>query len=184
MRTLSILAGLAAALVVGAACAQSGVSGATSNSKAPDFSAKGSDGKTYTLKALTEKKPVFLYFVKRDCGSNPTSVPLFTKLYKAYEGKVNFLAVSNADADGYKGFVSDFGAPFVGILDPQKEIIHAYGIRASQTVVMVNPDGSRKKFGGFGREALKDLNASMAAAAGVPVKSIDLSDAPNGVAFG
>src|SRR5947209_6949953 len=87
MKTVSLFAGLAAVLCVGAACTQAGAEmgqAATTNSPAPAFSAKASDGKTYTLKDLTAKKPAFLYFVKSTCGSNPMAVKLFARVYKAY----------------------------------------------------------------------------------------------------
>jgi peroxiredoxin len=186
MKSAFILGGLlAAGAIAGIACAQGGQSDqAAQNAKAPEFSAKASDGKTYTLKALTEKKPVFLYFVKRDCGSNPMSVKLYNRLYNAYKGKVNFYAVINTDAEGFKGFASEYRAPFVALLDANKDVIKSYGIRASQTVVMVDTEGKRTKFGGFGKESLAQLNAALAKAAGVDVQTVDLSDAPNGVAYG
>src|SRR4051812_43096743 len=101
MRTASIFWAVAAILTLGAvACAQTD----SKPAKAPDFNAKGSDGKDYSLKSLTEKGPVFLYFVKKDCGSNPIAVKLFNRVFKAYEGKARLVAVVNADSDGFKEF--------------------------------------------------------------------------------
>jgi peroxiredoxin len=185
MKAKAILAVVGALAVgVSVACMQVPVEAQKADAKAPAFESKASDGKTYTLAQLTEKKPVFLYFVKRNCGSNPMSVKLYNRLFEAYKGKANFVAVINTNEEGYKSFVGEYKAPFIGILDPKKDVIHAYGIKASQTVVMVDKDGKRTKFGGFGKQSLTELNLAMAKSLGVEAAKVDLSDAPDGVAYG
>jgi peroxiredoxin len=191
MSLKALMASLACVAVGCAAVAENLNQGAQVETKkdvvqAPDFSASASDGKTYTLKSLTEKKPVFLYFVKVDCGSNGRSVALFNSLYKQYGEKANFLAVINTkSADSYKEWAASYGATVPGVLDPNKEVIKSYIFRASQIVVMVDKDGKiAKTFRGFGKESLTELNASMAEVAGAKVAQVDLSRAPSGIAFG
>jgi len=152
---------------------------------APTFQANASDGKSYSLKSLTEKGPAFLYFVKDGCSANPFSVKYFNRLYNAYKGKVRFIAVMNSGKDAYASFVKDYGAPFPGLLDPDEKIIQAYSVHHSQTVVMVGKDGKvAKTFQGYGKDSLSQLNASLAGAAKSAVLKVDLAGAPSGTAYG
>ena len=179
---------MAAALVVGAlalaACAQDPVEMAKKREKAPNFSAQASTGRTVTLAELTKKGPVFLYFIKEHCGANPGAVPLFNAIAKAHPD-ANLYMVINTDQASQEKWSKSFGITTPAILDPQKKVIKSFGIRASQTAVMVDKDGAVAKFfPGFGLDSLKSLNASLAGASKRPVPNVDLSKAPKDPRFG
>ena len=153
--------------------------------KAPDFSVVGTDGKTHTIASLTKDGPVFLYFVKQNCGANPLAVPLFNQLYGAYGKKAQFVGVMDADKGGFDDWKSTFKGQFVTLLDKNEKIIHGYGVAFSQTTVMIGKDGKvAKVFPGFGKESMSSLNASLAGAAKVGVQNVDLSNAPTRPRFG
>ncbi len=153
--------------------------------KAPEFSAKASDNKTYSLKDLTADGPVYLYFVKATCGSNPRAVPLFKQLYDAYGAKVKFIAVMDAESDEVAGWRDDYKVKYSVLFDPKLAVIHAYGNEASQSVYMIGKDGKiAAVFPGFGNESLTKLNKSMAETAKLPEAKLDLGRAPAGLAFG
>jgi len=152
---------------------------------APDFSEQGSNGKTHTLKSLTAKGPVFLYFVKATCGANPAAVPLFNQIYKAYGEKANFVAVIDADGERFSSWKKEFDAPYEAILDADKSVIKAYGVKASQAAMLVNKDGKIEKiFRGFGQQSLTDLETELAKAGKVEVKKLDFARAPKGKRYG
>jgi hypothetical protein len=112
-------------------------------------------------------------------------VKYFNRLYKAYKGKVQFLAVCDADAKTYQKFAAEYAARFAGLLDPDEKIIHAYNIPASQCAVRVDKGGIvGQVFKGFGKESLTALNQSMAQAAGIEPVAVDLASAPSGMRFG
>ena len=167
------------------AVAQGLENGLAANAIAPNFTASASDGKTYTLKSLTGNGPAFFYFLKDSCSANPYAVKYFNRLYNAYKGKVAFYALTDYNKSGYAGFVKEYQAPYVGILDPQRSVIHSYNVHHSQTVMLVGQDGKVvKTFKGFGKTALAELNASLAQVAKTDIQKVDFSGAPSGVAYG
>lgn len=172
----------ATAICAGVVAAQYGLKEGV---KAPDFSVKGVDDKAYSLKTLTEKKPLFLYFVKENCGANPVAVPLFKSLFKQYGDKANVVMVMNADTDAIKSWTKDHDLKITALPDSTKQIIKAYEMKVSQTVVQIDKDGKVVKvFRGFGKDSLEPLNAAMAAAFDTKPAQMSLSDVPAGPAYG
>jgi hypothetical protein len=112
-------------------------------------------------------------------------VKYFNRLYNAYKGKVAFYALTDYSKSGYSDFVKEYQAPYIGILDPQRAIIHSFNVHHSQTVMLVGQDGKViKTFKGFGKGALAELNASLAQVAKTDVQKVDFTGAPAGVAYG
>ena len=177
-------AALAAGVLLISACAQDPAEMAKKKSAAPAFSTTTSTGKTVTLKDLTKKGPVFLYFVKEHCGANPDAMPLFNAIARAHP-KANLYMVIDTDQASFQRFSRTFRSTTPALLDPSKKIIKSYGMRSSQTAVMVDRAGKITQFyPGFGQDSLKSLNASLAGVAKRPVPNVDLSGAPQGTRFG
>jgi len=185
--TASLAGGIFACIAI--AFAQSGqrpsLVGAKVGDKSVEISASGSDGKTHTLKSLTEKGPVYLLFVKEQCSANPYATPFFTKIHEAYGDKVNFIGVINSEKEGHANWKKTYKGPWMTLLDPKKEIISGFGVRRSTPVIKIGKDGKVEKvFLGWGQEVLKDLSADMAKEAKIAEKPIDLSGAPSGMRYG
>lgn len=91
-RRFAITAGIAlfvVALVVTSAlmCAALSV-----GNKAPDFKLSSFDGKTIQLSDYTDK-PTVLVFWASWCPHCVRELPVMDKLYKSYQGKVNFIGI-------------------------------------------------------------------------------------------
>lgn len=159
--------------------------GAKEGDKSVEFSTAGSDGKTHTVKSLTEKGPVYLLFVKEQCSANPYATPFFMKIHEAYGSKVNFVGVINAGKEGHASWKSQYKGQWTTLLDPGKQIISGFGVKKSTPVIKIGRDGKVEKvFNGWGQESLKSLAADMAKEAKIAEKPIDLTGAPSGSRYG
>jgi thiol-disulfide isomerase/thioredoxin len=169
------------------ACAQTqrpSIVGAKEGDKSVDINTSGSDGKTHTVKSLTEKGPVYLLFVKSQCSANPFATPFFKRIHEAYKDKVNFVGVINTNKEGHQGWKDEFRGEWMTLLDPNKKIISGFGVKRSTPVIKIGKDGKVEKvFNGWGQDALKALAADIAKEAGTE-KAIKLDDAPSGSRYG
>ena len=171
------------------ACAQGAQRPSMVGAKVGDASVEinhpASDGKTHTVKSLTEKGPVYLLFVKEQCSANPYATPFFQKLYEAYSDKVQFYGVINASKDGHASWKKEYKGAWTTLLDPEKKIISGFGVRRSTPVIKIGKDGKVEKiFLGWGQASLKELAADMAKEAKIAEKPVDLSGAPTGSRYG
>ncbi len=177
---LLVLMGLGCSSQVGVAGSPLAVGDA-----APGFDLLETSGKQASLKDLVKKGPVFLYFVKGTCSSNPSAVPAFSQLAKAYAGKAQFYAVIDEDAENAKRWKTGYSAPFPVLLDPEKKVIGAYGVSSSQTSFQIGADGKVAAiYLGWGQDSLKPLNVAMAKVAAAPLAKVDLSEIPSGTTYG
>jgi len=145
---------------------------------APEFSAKGSDGKTHTLKSLTANGPVFLYFIKDGCPINHEMVKYFNELGKAYQGKASLVGVIDGDASTARNWLSQYKAPYTLLLDPSHQIIRSYGAMYSPWAVMVEDGKIAKVWPGASKAGLTEMNALMAKAGKTKLVSVNLEGAP------
>jgi peroxiredoxin len=154
--------------------------------KAPGFSAKASDGKTYSLDELLRKGPVVLYFIKADCPVNADAVRHYNRIAESYkDGKGTFLGVINGEASVYRDWQRRFKAPFTVLYDPELKIIGSYGAERSPWIVALDKDGKvalTQK--GFSQKELAKLNEHVARAFGKPVARISFRGAPDVPRFG
>lgn len=152
---------------------------------APDFKTEASDGKTYTLKALTEKKPVYFYFINRTCPVNGEAFKHFQSIQASYKGKVNFIGVIDGDKTDYDDWQKEFKSDFPVILDPKLKIIRSYAVQASPTIIKVESNGiiSIKQLG-YSRDSLKELNSMIAKETGMKKAALAFIDAPQRFTFG
>ena len=154
--------------------------------RAPDFAGKTADGKAVSLRSLTAKGPVFLYFIKADCPINAKAMPYFKRMYAAYgTAKVPLLGVIDAEGKTYQEWQDQFKAPFPILLDPAKKTIGAYGAERSPWVIEVKRDGTLgRTWAGYSQLALKELNKALALAKGRKAVAIDTTGAPARLAYG
>ncbi len=147
--------------------------------KAPAFSAKSPDGKTYDLGGLTKNSAGYLYFVKKDCPINAQAVTFYNQLYTKYGAKTPMLGVFNGSADEYKIYQKDHHMPFPVVLDPNQKIIAAYGAERSPWVVEVSQTQIvGRTWKGYDQVYLQQINKALAEAVKSPVAKMDFSAAP------
>jgi peroxiredoxin len=155
---------------------------------APDFSAKGSDGKTHTLKSLTAgDRTVVLYFIQSTCPVNADAIAYYKQIAANYKDnkKVALVGVIDEDEAGYKEWMKQFDAKFTVLYDPELEVIRSYKAMASPWIIEVNPKGEMAAVQrGYSAQRLRELNALMAKAGGVAAGKLDTSGAPASEQFG
>lgn len=147
---------------------------------APNFKAMGSDGKSHTLASLTEKGPVFLYFIQATCPINAEAVKYFNRIAEAYKGKVSFVGVIDGEKEEYDTWQSKFKAPYTVLLDPDMKIIKSYGALRSPWGILVDKDKKiAKVWTGYSKGQIDEMSASIAGAGKVAKVKIDTSGAPD-----
>ncbi len=166
----AIIAALAAALVN----AQE-----TCSCKAmPTFTAKASDGKTYTKEVLTAK-PTVLVFIKPGCPHNPQGMKDFNRLHKALGDKVQFVGIATGDATKVGQLVKQFSVSFPVIADADKSITQAFNANHSLDFGLICAKDKRlaKLWDGYSAAFFKEMTASLPEHGGPKVK-LDLASYP------
>ena len=185
--TALIAGGFAACVALGVAqnAQRPSIVGAKVGDPSFEINAASSDGKTHTVKSLTEKGPVYLLFVKEVCSANGYATPFFQKIFEAYGDKVKFYGVINADKAAHAKWKETYKGTWETLYDPEKKIISGFGVRRSTPVIKIGKDGKVEKvFLGWGQEVLKELSADLAKEAKIAEKPVDLSGAPSGMRYG
>ncbi len=186
MRLSTIVVSTVAVVLASAAFAlQSAQAPALVGKSAPAFSAKATDGKSYSLDNVGKKAPMIMVFWKNPCPHNPRASKLINSIVDAYKGKVNFVGVVNSDGDGAKSFQKQFGPNYPILNDGDKSIIKDYKMSKSIQFVVVDKDKKVETIiGGYSKDSMDKLNAAMAKAAGMKEASLDFSNAPSRTTYG
>lgn len=178
--TRTIMAGAAlfalATLTIRATAMQDGLK---DGSKAPEFSAKGTDGKSHTLASLSKSGPVVLYFVKIGCPVNQRAIPHFNTLSKTYKN-ATMVGVINGSMDEAKKWKSQNDAPFTLLADEDLKIIRGYKAIYSPWAVLVKDGKVYKSLPGGSKTELTEVSKFMADAAKTKVASLPFDGAPRG----
>lgn len=163
-------------------CAQSWKGG----EPAPDFSAKGSDGKTYSLSSIRKKGAFVLYFIKIGCPTNAQAVRYYDQIAKAYKGKkVQFFGVINGDKAAYDEWQKEFKTSFVTLIDPELKIKTPFRVERSPWAFFVGKDGKVvKEWVGYSVKDLNEMNSLMAKSAKVKEAKLDLAGCPSNTRYG
>jgi peroxiredoxin len=179
MRTIKWTACLGAVLAIAGAFVVADAQSWRRGDAAPSFTARGSDGRTHTLRSLTADRPLVLYFIQAGCPVNDRAVTFYNRVAEAYRGRVNFIGVIDADKAGFDAWQARFRAPFTTLLDPDKRIIRAYRARRSPWTILIGRDRRIiEEWAGYSASEISALGAAIARAANVPVRRIDTAGAP------
>lgn len=112
--------------------------------KAPDFTLKTLDGKSFSLAEELSRGPVVLAFFKVSCPTCQYAFPFLERLYKAYrKNGVTLVGVSQNDAAETGAFNKDFGVTFPVLLDEigKYPVSNAYGLTNVPTIFWIEQDG-------------------------------------------
>jgi peroxiredoxin len=171
------------ALLLTAGCGS--VSTVASGAKAPSFELTASDGKTHTLQSLTANGPVFFYGIKNGCPVNAKAEDFFDELARAYQGKVTFVGVSNLTEKTFPEWQKEYEPSYPVLFDGKKGLISGLGMKRSPWLVQVDKSGSVvKSWPGYSESDLGEMNAALAAAAGVAPAQLDFGLAPESTSYG
>ena len=112
--------------------------------KAPDFTLKTLDGKSFSLGEELGRGPVVVVFFKVSCPTCQYALPFFERLHKAYRDKgISLVGVSQNDAKDTAAFMKEFGITFPVLLDDTHSYpaSNAYGLTNVPTIFWIAQDG-------------------------------------------
>jgi peroxiredoxin len=146
--------------------------------QAPTFQLQNWDGKTVTIGG-PRAKPQFLIFVMDGCPCSVDAEPLFQKLYKRFEGKVEFLAVTDGTPEMAKKWSFHMLMPYPLASNPKTDVMAAFGADQSAYSVLLDREGAIVKlWPGYSQGILQEMNRLMAQEAGVEAQPFDAQYAP------
>jgi peroxiredoxin len=111
--------------------------------KAPEFTLKTLDGKSFSLSGELARGPVVLAFFKVSCPTCQYAFPFFERLYKAYGQKgVSLVGISQNDAKETAAFIKEYGVTFPVLLDDTRSypVSNAYGLTNVPTTFWIAQD--------------------------------------------
>jgi len=145
---------------------------------APFFKLPDTDGKQVVIGGKGEK-PLFVYFVKEGCPCSFDAEPMFQRLFKHHEGRIEFISVTDAKGKAAEKWDFDLLVPYPLVSNPTFELMKAYSAPASVYCTLIGKDGTIvKQWPGYSRSMMKEMNALMAKAAGAEEKPFDTAYAP------
>lgn len=113
-------------------------------SSAPDFTVPTLDGGTFTL-SEQRGKPVVMFIMASWCGSCLKEAEALAKLYDAYKGQLEILALDidpSSTSKDLASFKKAVGNPdYVWAFDRGGKITRSYKIRALETTFIFNQAG-------------------------------------------
>ncbi|MDA8388994.1 MAG: TlpA disulfide reductase family protein [Nitrospiraceae bacterium] len=134
-------------------------------SKAPDFTLKGINGKTYSLSSL-KGKVVVVDFWATWCPPCQASIPTFNRVYEQFKGKdVLVLGVSiNSGPDSLakiRQFKKAYKVQYTLLWD-NKGVADAYGVDSIPTAFIIDKNGViRQHHLGFSEGEFQDLSSEI-----------------------
>lgn len=147
--------------------------------KAADFSLVGTDGKTYTLTALTNK-PLLIFFIEKECPCCLGAKYFVDKMKELYGDDVNAVGIINAEGKVAKAWEKTTKPTFTVLQDPGMGTIRAYAASRGVYTTLVAQDGTiDKAYPGYSIEMLQDLSSRIAKLAGVEDKGFESPAAPS-----
>jgi peroxiredoxin len=112
--------------------------------KAPEFTLKTLDGKSFSLSDELSHGPVILAFFKVSCPTCQYAFPFLERLHKAYgHNGAKLFGVSQNDAKDTAAFIKEFGVTFPILLDDTRSypVSNVYGLTNVPTVFWIADDG-------------------------------------------
>lgn len=146
--------------------------------QAPDFSKKATDGENYALRELIRQGPVLLTFIKIGCPCSEAAQPYFNRLKTSYS-QARILGVIDGELGPANLWASKIRVSYPLLLDPDLELVRAYGVENSAYVILIDQQGRlAMHWPGYSASMLQELGASLARLTRSIPRLIDVSDAP------
>ena len=100
----------------------------TEGSKAPDFSLKDENGKTWTLADFLGKKFVLYFYPRDNTPGCTTEACSFRDSYQVFKDRgVDVVGISPDTEASHRKFREKFNLPFLLLADPDKQVLQSYG---------------------------------------------------------
>ena len=122
----------------------------TNNQEAPDFSLRGDDGKTHTLRQHLGETVVVYFYPKDDTpGCTTEACDFRDNMHRLQDLSVRVYGISKDSIDSHEKFSAKHGLNFALLSDPDMRTHAAYGADAGGKTVrstfIVNKDGKIAK---------------------------------------
>ncbi len=158
--------------------------GAMALKPAPFFKLKDIHGWNVQLGGAG-KKPQFVYFILDGCPCSIDAQPLFNRIHARFKDKIDFIGIIDVDAAKGKDYAGQNNVLGPIVSDVKKEIIHAYGAKASVYNALIRPDGTiEKMWPGYDKAMLIELNSRLSKLTGTKEEPFDPGYAPTKPASG
>ncbi len=134
-------------------------------SAAPDFSLKGTDGRTYALADAFGRGPVVLAFFKTTCGTCDLMFPYVNRLNDSYrDGGWSLWTIAQDPAPEARSYASTFGITYPVLPDTDGyPVSKAYDPPATPTLFLIDTDGKVvQQSAGFSKEDHNSLSRALA----------------------
>ncbi len=146
--------------------------------QAPAFTLKATDGAEYSLGKLIREGPLVLTFIKIGCPCSEAAQPFFNRLRVAYP-HARILGVIDGDLGPANLWAKKIRVSYPLHLDPNLQLVRAYGVENSAYVVLVDQKGQiMMHWPGYCASMLQELGASLSRLTGSAVRPIDTVNAP------
>ncbi len=146
--------------------------------QAPAFTLKATDGAEYSLGELIREGPLLLTFIKIGCPCSEAAQPYFNRLRAAYP-HARILGVIDGDHGPANLWAKKIRVSYPLLLDPNLQLVRAYGVENSAYVVLVDQKGQiMMHWPGYSASMLQELGATLAGLTRSAVRPIDTLDAP------
>ena len=123
-------------------------------------------------------RPALLAFVKEDCPTCRTSMPLIEGAHRAFGEGVDVWAVGQ-EAEGNKALVEAFGLTLPMLDDSELGVSYRYDLDTVPTVLLAGADGSElRRFVGFGRDDWRSLYEQLGELSGTAPPAIQWQHYP------
>ena len=111
--------------------------------KAPDFSLTSLSGDTITLSQYRGEKPVVLDFFTTWCPNCRRDMPRLSKMYQEYKDQVEVIGINlQENQNKVSKYISSTNIVFPIVLDPFGQTARNYGVRYTNTHVLIGKDGN------------------------------------------
>lgn len=138
----------------------------TTASAAPDFTLKGIDGSTFSLKDALARGPVVLAFFKISCPVCQYALPVLERIYKAHRNEgATIIGISQDKQRDTAAFMNEYGITFPVLLDDTNSypVSNAYGLTNVPTIFWVSQEGQIEISSvGWSRRDVEEIHQRMA----------------------
>lgn len=153
--------------------------------RAPGFNLPSVEGPSYSLKQLTDGRPLLIFFIEKECPCCLGAKFFVDKMLDLYGDSINAVGIINADIGVAKAWKKATKPRFTVLMDPRQEVISAYKAERGVYTTVIGPDGMiSKAYPGYSLDSLKEMSQRIAKLAGVPAKEFKSQAAPERLTSG
>jgi len=153
--------------------------------KAPAFDLPSVEGPNYSLKQLTDGKPLLIFFIEKECPCCLGAKFFVDKMIDLYGDSISAVGIINAEIGVAKAWKKATKPRFTVLMDPKQEVISAYKAERGVYTTVIGPDGMiSKAYPGYSLDTLKEMSQRIAKLAGVPAKEFKSKAAPERLTSG